>query len=88
MRLSYGEHGEYVRTFHSEGKVHSSKDLLSAREKEILKLVANDYDTREIAERLFISTVTVGNHRSNMIARLGARDTTALVQLAKMANII
>ena len=51
-------------------------------------LVANDCDTKEIADRLFISSVTVGNHRSNMIARMGARDTTALVQLAKMANII
>jgi DNA-binding CsgD family transcriptional regulator len=77
-----------VRTFHSENKLHSNKDLLSAREKEILKLIANDCDTREIARRLSISTITVGNHRSNMIARLGARDTTALVQLAKMANII
>jgi DNA-binding CsgD family transcriptional regulator len=88
IRISYGEHSEFVRTFHSDGKVHSTKDLLSAREKEILKLVANDCDTKEIADRLFISSVTVGNHRSNMIARMGARDTTALVQLAKMANII
>jgi DNA-binding NarL/FixJ family response regulator len=40
------------------------------------------------AEKLFISVKTVGNHRSNMIERLGARDTTALVQLAKMMGMI
>jgi DNA-binding CsgD family transcriptional regulator len=51
-------------------------------------LIADDLDTREIAEKLFISPNTVGNHRSNMIDRLGARDTTALVQLAKMTEMI
>jgi DNA-binding CsgD family transcriptional regulator len=88
IRISHGENNEYVHTFHSEDKLHSNKDLLSVREKEILKLIADDCDSKEIAKRLFISTATVGNHRSNMIERLGARDTTALVQLAKMADMI
>jgi DNA-binding CsgD family transcriptional regulator len=88
IRISYGENREFVHTFHSQDKLYSTKDLLTVREKEILKLVAEDFDTKEIADRLFISTATVGNHRSNMIERLGARDTTALVQLAKMAGII
>jgi len=88
IRISHGENSEHVHTFHSQDKLHSNKDLLSAREKEILKLIADDCDTKEIAERLFISTATVGNHRSNMIERLGARDSTALVQLAKMAEIV
>jgi DNA-binding CsgD family transcriptional regulator len=88
IRISHGENSEYIHTFHSQDKLHSTKDLLSVREKEILTLIADDCDTKEIAERLFISTATVGNHRSNMIERLGARDTTALVQLAKMTEII
>lgn len=88
IRISYGKNNEFVRTFHSQDKLHSNKDLLSIREKEILTLISDDCDTREIAERLFISTATVGNHRSNMIERMGARDTTALVQLAKMARMI
>jgi DNA-binding CsgD family transcriptional regulator len=88
IRISHGENSEHVHTFHSQDKLHSTKDLLSPREKEILKLVADDYDTKEIAERLFISPATVGNHRSNMIEKMGARDTTALVQLAKMTEII
>jgi len=88
IRISYGENNEYVHTFHSQDKMDSTKDLLSAREKEILKLVSDDCDTKEIAKRLCISTATVGNHRSNMIERMGARDTTALVQLAKMADVI
>ncbi len=88
IRLSYGEHNEFVQTFHSDSKEHSTRDLLSPREKEVLQLIADDMDTKEIAQRLFISINTVGNHRSNMIERLGVRDTTALVQLAKMAGMI
>ena len=62
--------------------------MLTNKQKEILKLISEDYDTKEIAEKLFISQKTVGNHRSNMINKLGARDSTALLQIAKMAEII
>ncbi len=88
IRISYGENSEYIHTFHSQDKLKSTKDLLSPREKEILKLVADDLDTKQIADQLSISTATVGNHRSNMIEKLGARDTTALVQIAKMTDMI
>lgn len=88
IRIAFGANREFVHTLHSADKKKASKDLLSQREKEILKLIAEDFDTKEIAEKLFISTTTVGHHRSNMIERIGARDTTALVQLAKMAEII
>jgi DNA-binding CsgD family transcriptional regulator len=88
IRIAFGVNKEYVHTLHSGDRKYSSKDLLSPREKEILRLISADYDTKEIAGKLFISVATVGHHRSNMIERLGARDTTALVQLAKMAEII
>ncbi|MVM41066.1 hypothetical protein GO730_30785 [Spirosoma sp. HMF3257] len=88
IRMSYGVKNEFVRTYHSATGEYASRDLLSSREKEILTCIADDLDTKEIADRLFISPNTVGNHRSNMIERLGARDTTALVQLAKMAGMI
>jgi DNA-binding CsgD family transcriptional regulator len=88
IRISYGQKSELVQTFHSGSKDSSKRDLLSTREKEVLLLIAEDLDTKEIAQRLFISVNTVGNHRSNMIDRLGARDTTALVQLAKMTGMI
>ncbi len=88
IRFVYGKNKEHVQTFHSEDKLPSKQDLLSNREKEILLLISEDLDTKEIAQKLFISVNTVGNHRSNMIERLGARDTTALVQLAKMTEMI
>ncbi len=88
IRLSYGSEKQFVQTFHSRTKENVKNDLLSSREKEVLKLIAEDWDTKEIAKSLFISTNTVGNHRSNMIERLGVRDSTALVQLAKMCGMI
>lgn len=88
IRFTYGQQKQFVQTFHSNDKLHAKHDLLSAREKEILLLIAEDMETKEIAQRLFISVNTVGNHRSNMIDRLGARDTTALLQLAKMTGMI
>lgn len=88
IRFAYGQEGQFVRTYHSSDKHSSAHDLLSPREKEVLKMIAADMDTKEISVRLFISTATVGNHRSRMIEKLGARDTTALVQLAKMAGMI
>lgn len=88
LRLAYGQQKELVQTFHSGTQEFSKRDLLSIREKEILSLIAEDLETKEIARKLFISVNTVGNHRSNMMDRLGARDTTALVQLAKMAGMI
>lgn len=88
IRFSYGNEKQFIETFHSDTKETSKNDLLSKREKEILKLIAEDLDTKEIAKKLFISSNTVGNHRSNMIERLGAKDSTALVQLAKMTGMI
>jgi DNA-binding NarL/FixJ family response regulator len=88
IRISNGANSEFVHTLHSKVNEYSNKDLLSVREKEILKLIADDFDTKEIAEKLFISPTTVGHHRSNMIECLGAKDSTALVQLAKMSGMI
>ncbi len=88
IRLCYGDQKQFVQTFHSNDKLYSKHDLLSSREKEILNLIAEDMDTKAIAQKLFISVNTVGNHRSNMIERLGVRDTTALVQIAKMTEMI
>ena len=57
--------------------------LLSAREKEVLRLIANGYSNREIAEQLYISENTVKNHVSNILYRLELRDRTQAAIFAR-----
>lgn len=55
---------------------------LSSREKEILILIAQEYNTAEIAEKTFISLNTVNTHRRNLLSKLNAKNTAGLVKYA------
>jgi len=56
--------------------------LLTNREKEVLKLIADGFTNQEIAEKLFISPLTVDSHRKNLITKLEARNTASLIKIA------
>jgi ATP/maltotriose-dependent transcriptional regulator MalT len=58
--------------------------ILSAREREVLALVSQGLRNREIAERLFISEVTVKAHVRNILKKLGARSRAHAVSLTRM----
>lgn len=55
---------------------------LTMREKEILTLIVEEYNTEEIAIKLFISKKTVETHRSNLIQKLGVKNVAGLVRVA------
>ena len=55
---------------------------LSRREKEVLKLIAQEFTTQEIADSLFISLKTVESHRSSLLSKLNARNSVGLVRIA------
>ena len=70
-----------------EGIIINSKTskrlcALSKREKEILELIAREYSTRQIADKLGISEKTVGNHKSNIMAKLGITNHVGLIKYA------
>lgn len=79
---------DFVTTFSSSEMQMKKQDIFSDREIDVLKMLLKGYDSKQIAEKLFISSNTVDNHRKNMIRKLDARDTTALVQLAKLLGIL
>ena len=58
------------------------RDLLTHREREILKLLAEGKSSREIGELLYISLRTVQNHRANIMKKLKVRGITDLVKYA------
>ena len=62
--------------------------VLTAREDEVLKLVAEGSSTRDIAATLGISGKTVERHRANILAKLGLRDRTQVVRYAIRAGLI
>ncbi|HSZ32444.1 MAG TPA: response regulator transcription factor [Puia sp.] len=71
-------------SFFSEKKNISSENekQLTARELEIIKLIADGLTNQEIAAKLFLSTMTVDTHRKNMIAKLQLKNTASLVKYA------
>jgi DNA-binding NarL/FixJ family response regulator len=68
----------------------SKHDLpaLTAREKEILELIAEGYTNPQIAEKIFLSPFTVDSHRKNLLAKLGVKNTASLVRLAVEQKLI
>lgn len=63
-------------------------DTLSAREKEILKHIADGSTSREIAEKLFISLATVKSHRNNIMKKLKVNDMASLIKTAIKKGIV
>jgi DNA-binding NarL/FixJ family response regulator len=63
-------------------------DPLSARETEVVKLIAEGYTSREIGDTLFISEKTVERHRSNVLEKLGLRDRVALTRYAVRRGLV
>lgn len=55
---------------------------LTKREKQIMRLIADEHTSHEIAEKLFIEPSTVDTHRKHIISKLGVKNSMGLVQYA------
>ncbi|AHF91834.1 LuxR family transcriptional regulator [Opitutaceae bacterium TAV5] len=55
-------------------------EVLSEREKEVVRAVARGFLSKEVADQLGLSTRTVEKHRSRILAKLGLRDVPSLVR--------
>ncbi|HZW71740.1 MAG TPA: response regulator transcription factor [Hanamia sp.] len=61
---------------------------LTKREKEILLLISEGMTNNQIAEKLFISTLTVDSHRKNLLTKLNVNNTASLIKLAVQNGLI
>jgi DNA-binding NarL/FixJ family response regulator len=77
-----------VRGFVERGGEGDSFDPLTARELEVLKLIAESYSSKEIASTLVISVKTVERHRANILEKLGMRDRVELTRYAIRRGLI
>jgi DNA-binding CsgD family transcriptional regulator/PAS domain-containing protein len=77
-----------VYHFHQDEKKFAKGSILSDREREVLLLIRNGFDTKQISDKLFISPHTVDKHRKNMLEHTGAKDISSLIQICEMGKII
>jgi DNA-binding NarL/FixJ family response regulator len=70
------------------GRGEEQFDVLTPRELEVLKLIAEAHTSKEIAAALFISIKTVERHRQNILDKLGMRDRVELTRYAIRRGLI
>jgi DNA-binding NarL/FixJ family response regulator len=69
-------------------KTHTTWETLTQREREILKLIAEGYRNKEIANYLCISVKTVEKHRANLMDKLDMHSASALTAFAMEKGIV
>ena len=78
---------DYVRQLRSKG-VEDSYELLSAREREILQLIAEGRSNKDVANMLNLSLYTVETHRGNMLQKLNLHSVAELILYAVRKGVI
>jgi DNA-binding NarL/FixJ family response regulator len=77
-----------VRDYVERGGADEQFDVLTPRELEVLKLIAEARTSKEIAQELFISVKTVERHRQNILDKLGMSDRVELTRYAIRRGLI
>jgi len=69
-------------------RAHVRFPVLSAREKEIIQLIADGYTTQKIIETLHLSANTVDNYRSSLLLKFGVTNTASLIKKAVQLGMV
>jgi DNA-binding NarL/FixJ family response regulator len=77
-----------LRTVVASKNANTGIEVLTDREREILKLVAESHSTKEIAQKLGISVKTVDNHRTNLMRKLDLHDVASLTRYSLEIGLI
>jgi len=79
-----------MRDFVDRGRPDDEQqlDILTPRELQVLKLIAEAYSSKEIAKELVISVKTVERHRQNILDKLGMSDRVELTRYAIRRGLI
>jgi DNA-binding NarL/FixJ family response regulator len=80
--------GEYRCPTTADALRRSTDDPLTAREREVVHFIASGLSNKEIARRLGLSEKTVGNHRNNLMKKLGVHDVATLTRYAVERGLV
>ena len=72
----------------NQSKKNVDSPLLTRRETEVLQMIANGFTNQEIADKLFVSPLTVDSHRKNLLMKLSAKNTAELIKIAFCKGLI
>jgi DNA-binding NarL/FixJ family response regulator len=78
---------DYMRMLKQQG-LSDTFDLLTAREKEVLQLLAEGKTNKEVAHLLDVSPYTVESHRTNLMQKLGIHNTAEIVLYAVRKRLV
>lgn len=74
--------------FLQKGTEKKPEDLLTEREKEVLKLYSEGFSTRNISEKLFISIKTVGTHKLHILKKLKLKSVGELIKFGIKKGLV
>jgi DNA-binding NarL/FixJ family response regulator len=77
-----------AQTLKSATQRQNTIPVLTKREKEILKYIADGYTNNQISETLYISIDTVDSHRKNLHTKLNVKNTALLIRFALENNLL
>ncbi len=77
-----------IEALRLQKKNEHAATLLTPRESEVLRLIAEGFTNSEIAEKVSLSINTIDTHRKNLLAKLGLRNTAQLIRYAVEKGLI
>jgi len=64
------------------------EDSISRRETQVLRLIADEYTTKEIAQELFVSAHTIDSHRKKLMEKWHVRNTAGLIRVGFECGVL
>lgn len=78
-----------ITTNHSSNNlINSELSQISSREIEVLKLIAMEYSTNEVADKLFVSVNTIESHRKSLMKKLDVKNVVGLIKFAMRHKLV
>jgi len=68
--------------------VGTGAPIITEREKEVLRLIAENNTSKDIGEKLFVSKRTIDHHRNNLLLKLDVKNTAALIKKAMSLGLL